>query len=277
MRSEYKVIYLALIIILVTSVRVWAEENLITIETEGKAEISAGRTKDDARNLALQRARRNALEEAVGVDVRGSTIVYNAEMINDMVMTGTKGLITSQEVLFDRCGEEGDILVCTVRIKAIIKELDRSLSPPFRINAYVHRPGVKQKRTSAPQFYDGDEVQVSIKLNNKGYVSIFSIDQLGNVYQIFPNKYAKDSLVDDGQKVIFPDDRLRAKGLKLRAHTLEGYDKSHESLMIIATTREVDFLDDIESVPTMTDLMNQLAEIDQQVWTQETIGYVVVK
>lgn len=277
MRIEIKIICLVLFLIVLPSVEAWAEDNMKTIESEGVAEISGNRTLDETRNLALQRARRNALEEAVGVDVRGSTVVYNAELINDMVMTGTKGLITNQEVLLNECGEDDGVLVCTVRIRATIKELDRSLDPPFRIKAYVHRPGNKKRSSSAPVFQDGDEVQISLKLNNPGHVTIFSIDQEGNVYQIFPNKYAMDSLVDDGQNFVFPDDSLRAMGLRVRAHTLEGHKKSHESLMIIATTRKMDLLDDMESAPTMTSLMNQLASLDQAVWAQETKGYIVMK
>lgn len=246
------------------------------VEAEGKAEISAGRTPDEARGLALDRARRTALEEVVGVDVRGSTVIYNADLINDMVMTGTRGIIVDQEVLHNECGSQGGLLVCTVRIKATVKELDRSKNPPFRIKATVQRPGKKTNK-DVVIFQEGDEVQVRVKLDRKGYISIFSVDQFGKVYPLFPNKFAEDSLLEADRELVFPSDSLRTMGLKLRVQTLKGQKRSNESLMIIATKRKMSLLEDVEAEPVLTDLMSELASMDQDVWAQATKGYIIMK
>jgi len=246
------------------------------VEAEGKAEISAGRTPDEARGLALDRARRSALEEVVGVDVRGSTVIYNADLINDMVMTGTRGIIVDQEVLHNACGSQEGLLVCTVRIKATVKELDRSLNPPFRIKATVQRPG-KKTNADVVIFQEGDEVQVQVKLDRQGYISIFSVDQFGKVYPLFPNKFAEDSFLEAGKELVFPSDSLRSMGLRLRTHTLEGQKKSNESLMIIATKRKMSLLEDAKPDPALTDLMSELGGLDQDEWAQATKGYIIMK
>ncbi|MFC1549438.1 DUF4384 domain-containing protein [Nitrospirota bacterium] len=253
-----------------------AEGKTKVVDAEGKAEISAGRTPDEARRLALDRARRAALEEAVGVDVRGSTVVYNADLINDMVMTGTGGLITGQDILLNECGEEEGRLVCTILIRAEVSILDSRKDAPFRIKASVLRPGTKAKK-DVVLFQDGDEVIVKVRLDRKGYVSIFGVDQAGSVSQLFPNKYSPDSLLDAEEEFVFPDDKLRERGLKLRAKTLAGKRKTNESIMIIATTKKVSFLEDAGDGPLVTDLMSELAALDNDVWAQITRGYIILK
>jgi len=246
------------------------------VEAEGKAEISAGRTPDEARGLALDRARRTALEEVVGVDVRGSTVIYNADLINDMVMTGTRGIIVGQEILFNECISKDRKLICTVRIKAEVKELDRSANPPFSIKAKVQRPG-RKSRKDVVIFQEGDEVQVSVKLDKEGYLTIFSVDQFGKVYPLFPNKFLNESFIEAGTEFVFPSDDLRARGLKLRVQTLEGQKKSNESLVIIATKRKVALLEDSSAEPVLTELMAELANLDHDTWAQVTKGYIIMK
>jgi len=270
------IFFAALIACLICPIYTTAAQKSSMVEAEGKAEISAGRTPDEARSLALDRARRTALEEVVGVNVRGSTVIYNADLINDMVMTGTRGIIVAQEVLFNECGSEDGKLICTVRIKAEVKELDRSAKPPFSIKARVQRPG-KKSRKDVVIFQEGDEVQVSVKLDKDGHLTIFSVDQFGKVYALFPNKFVKESFVEAGAEFVFPSDDLRARGLKLRAHTLEGQNKSNESLVLIATKERVALLEDTSSEPVLTDLMAELSNLDHDVWAQATKGYIVMK
>jgi hypothetical protein len=251
-------------------------DRIKVVDAEGKAEISAGRTPDEARRLALDRARRAALEEVAGVDVRGSTVIYNADLINDMVMTGTGGLITGQDIFLNECGEEDGRLVCTVKIRAEVSVLERPEEAPFRIKATVVRAGGRGNKDIV-LFQDGDEVQVRVKLDRKGYLSIFAVDQSGRVSLLFPNKYGMDSQVEAQEKFVFPDDALRAKGLRLRAKTLEGQRKSNESMMIVATTRKVSFLEDAGDSPLVTDLMAELAALERDIWTHVTRGYVILR
>lgn len=270
-------LYLIIILVLLTAGPTTASEKRTTVvDSEGKAEISAGRTPDEARRLALDRARRAALEEVAGVDVRSSTVIYNADLINDMVMTGTGGLIVGQEILLNECGEDSGRLICTVRIRATVSVMDRSKEASFHIKANVQQPGARSGN-DVVLFKDGDEVQVKVRLDNNGYISIFGVDQTGSVSQLFPNKYAKESLVEGGTDFIFPDEAQREAGLRLRARTLEGKRKSNESMMIIATTRNVTFLEDAGESPKVTDLMAELAALDREVWAQATRGYVILK
>jgi hypothetical protein len=270
------ILFIITLALLLCSPFAQAGEKTVVVNTEGKAEISAGRTPDEARRLALDRARRSALEEIAGVEVRGSTVVYNADLINDMIITGTGGLITGQDILHHECGEEEGRLVCTVRIRAEVSMLNNPKDAPFRIKANILRPGGKGK-SKMVFFQDGDEVQVRIKLDRKGYLSIFSVDQTGSVSQVFPNRYAVDSLVEAGEKFVFPDEALRTRGLRLRAQALEGQRKSNESMMIVATTRKVSFLEDGGKIPLVTDLMAELAALDRDMWAQSTIGYVILR
>ena len=245
-----------------------------TVRSEGKAELSADRTLEQTRNLAMEMARRNALEQALGLEVRGSTVVYNAEIINDMIMTATKGIIIGQEVIMHVCGEEEGKLYCTAEIKAKVKEIDRD--PPFSIKAHVQRPDKKEKMDVAV-FQEGDEVQVRVKLDKPAFLSIFSVDERSGLYPLYPNNYADAGLLEARKEFVFPDERQRAMGLKLRAHTLEGQSRSHESIMVVATRERVELLDEMQRAPTLNDLMHELAELDPGDWAQAVRGYVIMK
>lgn len=253
-----------------------AENQTKVVDAEGSAEITADRTPDEARRLALDRARRSALEEAVGVNVHGSTVIYNADLINDMVITGFGGLIVRQEILFNECGEEEDRLVCNIKIRAEIQVVPQSKDAPYHIKATVSRPGARSDNDIV-LFNDGDEVQVRVKLDRKGYLSLFGVDQEGRVSHLFPNRYAPDSLVDAEEEFVFPDDALREKGIRLRAQVLEGKRKSNESIMIIATTRKMTFLEDAGEDPGITDLLSELSSLKREDWEQVTRGYIILK
>ena len=58
-------------------------------------------TPAQARAMARNNARRSALEQAVGIEVHGSTVIYNSDLISDLVVTATKGLIVREEILYD--------------------------------------------------------------------------------------------------------------------------------------------------------------------------------
>jgi hypothetical protein len=120
-------------------------------------------------------------------------------------------------------------------------------------------------------------VQVEAKANHDAYFRLFSIDQRGYITQLYPNQYIEDDRYQKGGQFVFPPDSLRTQGLKLRVSPLKGLRKSVESVLILAVTEQVDFLEDAGEAPTITDLMRALSNVDQSKWAEKTLGYEVRK
>src|SRR3990170_1511968 len=253
-------------------------EDVNVVTAEGKIVLGDDTTPARARAIAMNNARRTALEEAVGVNLHGSSVIYNSELVRDLVITATKGIIVKQDILEDRCYTEEDRIYCLVRIEAHVKPLSQADSKRVKIlKASIRRPD-KNVSENSPVFQDGDEIQIKVAASDNVFINIFRIDHYGNVIKLYPNNYIKAEIIPSGKEFIFPDDTIRSQGLNLRVTTPKGMKSGIESVLIIATKEEGFFLTDpsIQN-PTISDLMNELSRLDPAAWTEKTIGYEVVK
>ena len=253
-------------------------EEVKVVTAEGKIVLGDDITPARARAIAMNNARRTALETAVGVNLHGSSVIYNSDLVSDLVVTATKGIIVKQNILEDKCYTEEDRIYCLVRIEAHVKPLSQQDSKQVKIlKASIQRPD-KNVSENSPVFQDGDEIQLKIAASDNVFINIFSIDQFGDVIKLYPNNYIKTEIIPSGKEFIFPDDTIRSQGLNLRVTTPKGLKSGIESVLIIATKEEGFFLTDpsIQN-PTISDLMNELSRLDPAAWTEKTIGYEVVK
>lgn len=92
------------------------------IEIEGKA---AGSTLQ-ARDEALNRALRAAIEQGVGSVVDSETLVNNYQLLDDQIYSQVKGYIKSYEVIGDNQGR-GDIYIVRVRAVVALGLLEKDL------------------------------------------------------------------------------------------------------------------------------------------------------
>ena len=248
------------------------------IVAEGKAILGDDSTPAQARAIALNNARRKALEEAVGVDLHASSLLYNSELISDLVVTATRGLIIKQTVLEDKCYSEAEKIYCVAKIEAHVKPLSIEKDKQFNIlSASVHRPD-QEATVSTTVFQNNDEIQIRVTASEPSFINIFSVDQYGKVFKLYPNDYLKPAVVPAGKEFIFPDNNLRARGLKLTVTTPKGLNQGIESVLIISTKEEGHLLSDTSiQNPTISDLMRELSELNQSSWAEKTVGYEVVK
>ena len=253
-------------------------EEVKVVTAEGKIVLGDDTTPAHARAIAMNNARRTALEAAVGVNLHGSSVIYNSDLVSDLVVTATKGIIVKQNVLEDKYYTEEDRIYCLVRIEAHVKPLSQADSKRVKIlKASIRRPD-KNVSENSPVFQDGDEIQIKVAASDNVFINIFSIDQYGNVIKLYPNNYIKAEIIPSGKEFTFPDDTIRSQGLNLRVTTPKGMKSGIESVLIIATKEEGFFLTDpsIQN-PTISDLMNELSKLDPSSWSEKTIGYEVIK
>lgn len=92
------------------------------IEVEGKA---AGSTLQ-ARDEALNRALRAAIEQGVGSVIDSETLVNNFQLLDDEIYSQVKGYIKSYEIVGDNQGQ-GDIYIIRVRAVVALGLLEKDL------------------------------------------------------------------------------------------------------------------------------------------------------
>ncbi|MDO9529695.1 MAG: DUF4384 domain-containing protein [Syntrophales bacterium] len=251
-------------------------DDLITVIADGQAVLGEDTTPAWARSLALNNARRAAIEKASGVKVHGLSVVYNYQLISDLISAFSKGLIVKEEVLMDDLKADGKNVTYFIRIKAHVKPLEHKKPGSFRIvKAEVFRAG-ETSNTKNPVFQNNDEIQIRVGVNSDLFLNIFSVSQDGRITKLLPNRYFKNDRASTDRDFIFPDDIQRVTGLKLRVHSPKSLSSALETILIVATKEKVELLSNSKQAEnTITDLMYELSELDQSLWVDKTIGYEV--
>lgn len=269
-----KLIHAVLLLMLMPLPSIAADVKIVT--SDGEAYLGEETTPSEAKAIALNNARRKALEETVGIEVHGASVVYNFELINDLVVAATKGLIVKERLIESNCGTKDKQLFCTAKIEAYVKPLAAERKGNLTITkAIVQRPD-KEDAVKSPVFQKNDEIRIKLTVGEDSYTNIFSVDQYGNISKLYPNDFCSQVSLPAGKELVFPDDAQRTSGLKLKVSPPKGKKKAVESVLVIATKEKINLLSDksIEN-PTLSDLMAELSEIDSSFWAQKTVGYEV--
>ena len=274
-----KLAILAILLFFIPSL-VWGiqQDNIQLIEKEGEAVLGEDTTPAQAKALALNNARRSAIEQVSGVIVHGSSVVYNFQLISDLIASATRGIIVKEEILLDDIKKEGKQIVYVTKIRAHVKTLEGKEKGNLKIlKASVNRYGTSPSN-SAVVFQENDEIQVSAKINSEVYLNVFGISQDGMLTKLYPNEYFKDATVSPDNEFVFPDEKQRMLGLKLKVRAPKNLSRAVETILIVATKEKINFfLDKKTENVTITDLMKELSEMDVSLWTEKTIGYEVRK
>ncbi|MDD5435740.1 MAG: hypothetical protein PH343_09960, partial [Nitrospira sp.] len=187
-----------------------ASDNIRHIIAEGSAVLGDDVTPAKARAIALNNAGRKAIEDATGIDLQASTLIYNSELISDMVSSAARGIIINQTMLEDRCDVKDQRIYCFVRIEADVKPLATERHKEFSIiKASVQRPDAGPAM-EATMFQNMDEIVIRVIANAPSFMNLFSVDQYGSVIKLYPNDIIKPELVPAGKEFVFPEKPLRA-------------------------------------------------------------------
>jgi len=253
-----------------------AKDKIEVIVKEGEAVLGEEMTPAQARVLALNNARRDAIEQVSGAIVHGSSVVYNFQLISDLVASATRGVIVKEEILEDNIRLEGKQIIYHAKIRAYVKILENRERGNLRIlKAEVNRYGSPSSTTTIV-FQENDEIQIKARVNSDSYIHLFNVSQDGLVTKLYPNEYFKAEMTSPEREFVFPDKKQRDMGFKIRVRTPRNSNRTVETMLIIATKRKIDFLmgkkaDEV----TLTDLMQEVSEIDSTLWIERVVGYEV--
>lgn len=252
-----------------------AQANIQIIEQEGEAVLGDDVTPIQAFALALNNARRAAIEQASGSIVHGSSVVYNFRLVSDLISSSTRGVIVREELLKKDTKKEGRHTIYFIKIRAHVKALpERDKSSIMIKSAIVKRYG-SPSPLSTPVFQDRDEIQLSATVSDGSYIYAFGIMEDGSAYQIYPNDYFEFVAVAQGKQWMYPDEKQRDMGMKLKVGLPKDRNHAVETVLFVAMKEKRKILTDLSGTRTIMDIMKSLSEIDATLWTENIVGYEI--
>ncbi len=194
------------------------------VEIKGKAEVRiVGITPEEAWRIAIRRARANAIEKAYGIQIVGSTVVKNGNLVGEYIKTLMKGLIIHESIIEQ---EKGWI---------------EGITPPIPfykviINAKVVVPEHKRKirlftaELNKDSFLAGEKAQITISASSNVYIGIFNITAEDKVIMLYPNPHIPYKMITPGKKYVFPDPD---SDVYLKITIIKGHKKDTEAFFIV--------------------------------------------
>ena len=208
------------------------------IKSTGVA-ANANLTPEEAQNLALKRARQNAIEEVCGVSVQAETLIRNNMLAADFIHSVSYGRIIEEEIL----GWDVDVsreskrrppsVAFRVTIRARVKPEKGKPDPYYQVSV-----GLNKK-----VYHSGDEMIIRVKATKPSYISVLNFAADGSVILLYPNRLRKNNYVKALKQYQIPSEADRNDVLKLQVSTLSGHRKDTEFIKVIATRQPIHLLD----------------------------------
>lgn len=258
-----------------------AQQEGVWVTVEGVVLFTDEFTISEVKARSRNEARRLAVEKAVGHFIRGSTVVYNYVLAEDLVQSVARGLVVEEQILEEGVRESihesgTKALFYVTKIRAKVKRVHAEHKEHFKVQGILNKT----------LFYSKDEMQVRVTSSRDAYLYIFNIGQDNSVTVLYPNRFAQDGSISAGKELVFPDDKLRSVGIVLRVVPPPGAAKATERIKLIAVTHKTDFIKDRfkegifqvydgKDTGLITDLLKALSALDDSEWAESTIAYEV--
>lgn len=255
----------------------------VTVVAEGVAPFLKDMSLDEVRGRARDEARRNAIEQAVGVFVRSTSVLHNSQITDELISSVSRGVIEQEQWADEQIEEVKDgkrpgpaMAMYRTTIKAQVRPVHVERRAGFDVRGSLNKT----------VFQENEEALIKIRSTQPAYLHVFSVTQEGGVTLLLPNKFVERNQITPDQEVVFPNDTLRALGVRLRVSLPKGTKKAQEYIKVIATRKPVslvgtDASGDIFKTYTgaengmIQDVIKRLAQLEDADWNETTLPYEV--
>ena len=251
-----------------------------TVEGEYTYHAPENVTIEQARRIALERAKIQALADEFGTIVQQQNITRvensNGESTTDFFSVG--GSEVKGEWLADEDEPEYEIryednmLVVTCRVKGKAREL---VSAKIDFQARVLRNGTEDKFEDS-EFYAGDDLYLSFLSPVKGYVAVYLIDADRQAYCLLPYRSQSEGayVVEDDRRYVF----FSAKDVPQQERAfVDEYnmtcDKDEEHNLIYVVFSPNEFTKAVDRAADSEILPRQLSHKELQEWLAKCRKY----
>ena len=212
-----------------------APQSVITVKKtpevfEFEAEGEGISTKYERPIDAEKRAEEDALSKAVkeaGVnvysgfqDVMAQYGNTSYQFIGKYLSVWSNALVAYEKTGPAVCSFSGDTHRCIAKIRGKVY-FKGDPDPNFELKADLGKPA----------YFEGDNVNLKVRLTKDAYITVLSCDEDGNVSLIFPNRHARNNFLSAGKELNIPDDLP----FQLKALLPAGRSGTGDILHVIAT------------------------------------------
>jgi len=255
----------------------------VTVVAEGMAPFLKDMSLDEVRGRARDDARRNAIEQAVGVFVRSASVLHNSQITDELISSVSRGVIEQEQWADEQIEQVKDVkrpgpalAVYRTRVKAQVRPVRVERRAGFEVRGGLNKT----------VFQDNEEALIKIRASRPAYLHVFSVTQDGSVTLLLPNKFVERNQISPDQEVVFPSETLRAMGVRLRVSLPEGKKLAREYIKVIATRKPVRLVGEDASTGVfktytgaendmIQDVIKRLAQLEDEDWNETTLPYEV--
>ncbi len=255
----------------------------ITVVAEGVAPFLKDMSLDEVRGRARDEARRNAIEQAVGVFVRSASVLHNSQITDELISSVSRGVIEQEQWSNEQIEEIKDgkrsgpaMAMYRITVKAQVRPVRVERRAGFDVRGGLNKT----------VFQDNEEALIKIRSTQPAYLHVFSVTQDGGVTLLLPNKFVERNQITPDQEVMFPNDTLRALGVRLRVSLPKGAKKAQEYIKVIATRKPINLVGTDASKDVfktyiggengmIQDVIKRLAQLEDEDWNETTLPYEV--
>ena len=196
-------------------------------------------TPEKAKENAIQKACKRAIEYYSGIEITGRVLNIQAENQNKILIDNfssitqqtAQGIIIEKEILKDEIISKENQLLKVVTIKLKVEKQKGEKDPYFQITANLNRE----------YFKDGEEMELSVKSSKNCYLTILNICSNDSVYVIYPNKFRNENFIKSGELFQLPNSNDKKMGLYFPVNLLPNKNDDFEMIKVIATKQKIDF------------------------------------
>jgi hypothetical protein len=215
----------------------WVSAVAETRTVEVTAEVHGqGRTPEQARHEALQRARDLAVAEVAGIHIAAQQLrlkSVTADAFRDdfsyLVHTTTQGRIVNEEVSFTT-RLENDLPVYVARLVAEVVLEEGHRDPGFSVELATVPDSHTLRR--------GETVTLEITPSRECYVTVLNLHADGRVSRLLPNRFTTNQRIPAGEKLVLP---APGHGFEIRVDLRQGRRQDREHILVVATLDPVTF------------------------------------
>ena len=153
-----------------SSSKEWEEGEWVI--AEAVVQLADDMTVQEARSRSRNEARRKAIEKAVGIFVKGTTVVYNYVLAEDLVQSIVHGLVTDEQILEEGVREVGQqsherATLYVTKLKARVRPVQAERKAEFSLKVMLNQT----------VFREGEDVEIRVSSDHDVYVHLFNIGQ----------------------------------------------------------------------------------------------------
>ncbi|MBM3216017.1 DUF4384 domain-containing protein [Candidatus Poribacteria bacterium] len=238
------------------------------------------KTAEEAQQIALRNAYKNAVELAVGirVDVTETRIVADSDAefrkaFTQLSRSDARGVVVKTEtprwsVVQTPSDGGAPILGYRVEARCLVAPDRGSSDETFRVVASLNRE----------TFRENDECVLSVTATRNAFLTLFNVTSDGRVYLLIPTDVLAEAALSANQTTEIPSKIEREQGIHLRMRLAPERNTATESFFLVATkTRWNPPRTAPDSTLPLLDMNQWLASIPRDQRTEDVVAYDIRK